>query len=144
MVPVNAPGDGVSEDHKVNRAELVSVITEQLARLTDEAGRALKGLDFAGARGQVVLTGGGAQLAGVAEFMQGALGRPVRVGKPPDIRGLPDAMRNPGFATLAGLCIYAANDPIDIRSIDQRYQKTTRATGVGLINRIWAAAREHF
>ena len=144
MVPVNAPGEGVSEDHKVNRAELVSVITEQLARLTDEIGRALKGMDFASARGQVVLTGGGAQLAGIAEFMQGALGRPVREGKPADVRGLPDAMRNPGFATLVGLCIYACNDPVDIRSVDKRYQKTTRATGGGLLGRIWTAAREHF
>lgn len=144
MVPVNAPGDGVSEDHKVNRAELISVITEQLARLTDEAGRALKELDFNGARGQVVLTGGGAQLAGVAEFMQGALGRPVRVGKPPELRGLPDSMRNPGFVTLAGLCIYAATDPVDIRSLDDRYQRTTKAAGAGLVSRIWRAAREHF
>lgn len=144
MVPVNAPADGVSEDHKVNRAELVSVITEQLARMTDETGRALKALDFSSARGQVVLTGGGAQLAGVAEFMQGALGRPVRVGKPPELRGLPDSMRNPGFATLAGLCVYAASDPIDIRTISRSYQRTMSPAGLGLVSRIWRAAREHF
>ncbi|GAA4052037.1 cell division protein FtsA [Parerythrobacter jejuensis] len=144
MVPVNAPADGVSEDHKVNRAELVSVITEQLSKLTDEIGKALKELDFANARGQVVLTGGGSQLAGIADFTQGALGRPVRVGKPPDLRGMPDSMRNPGFASLAGLCLYAADDPVDIRSISNRYQETTSYSGLGLVSRIVRAAKEYF
>ncbi|MHA6334362.1 cell division protein FtsA [Qipengyuania sp. CAU 1752] len=144
MVPVNAPGDGVSEDHRINRAELVSVITEQLATLADKIGKALKSLDYAGARGQVVVSGGGAQLAGIAEYMQGALGRPVRVGKPPELRGLPDAMRNPGFATLAGLCIYAADDPVDIRRVGNRGQETVRPGSAGLASRIWRAALDYF
>ncbi|WP_284124663.1 cell division protein FtsA [Parerythrobacter aestuarii] len=144
MVPVDAPGEGVSEDHKINRAELVSVITEQLGLLTDKVGKALKTLDFAGARGQVVISGGGAQLAGIAEYMQGALGRPVRVGKPPELRGLPDSMRNSGFATLAGLCIYAADDPVDIRVVGSRYQETVSPVGFGLVSRVWRAAREYF
>lgn len=144
MVPVNAPGDGVSEDHRINRAELVAVITEQLAKLTEETGRALKTLDFSGARGQVVVTGGAAQLAGIAEYLQGALGRPVRMAKPPELRGLPDSMRNPGFATLTGLCLYAADDPVDIRVVSSRYKETMTPGGIGLANRIWRAAREYF
>ena len=71
---------------------------------------------------QVVLTGGGAELAGIAEFAQGALGRPVRIGKPSQLRGLPDAHATPGFTTLAGLCLYAARDPVDIRSIPDTSQ----------------------
>ena len=47
----------------INRADLVAVVTEQLGRITDEAGKALKAMDFAGARGgPAVLTGGGAEL----------------------------------------------------------------------------------
>ena len=92
MVPVNGPGDdgtgpaarGADDKNRVPRAELISIITEQLSRLTDDIGRALKGMGFSGAKGgQVVVTGGGAELAGIAEFLQSALGRPVRIGKPP-------------------------------------------------------------
>jgi cell division protein FtsA len=71
----------------------------------DEVNRVLKGMGFAGAgAGQVVFTGGGAELAGLADFAQGALGRPVRVGRPMAIKGLPEAHATPGFSTLAGWC----------------------------------------
>lgn len=144
MVPVNAPGDEGGEDHKVNRAELISVITEQLAKQAELIGKALKQLDYSGARGQVVLTGGGGQLAGIAEYMQGALGRPVRIGTPPDLRGLGDLVRNPAFVALVGLCLYAAEDPVDIRSVSSKYQEVIKPGGMGLVRRIWHAAREYF
>ena len=144
MVPVNAPGDEGGEDHKVNRAELISIIIEQLARQAEQIGKALKQLDYSGARGQVVLSGGGAQLAGIAEYMQGALGRPVRIGVPPDLRGLGGLVRNPAFAALVGLCLYAAEDPVDIRTVSSKYQEVIKPGGMGLVSRIWHAAKEYF
>ena len=144
MVPVNAPGDEGGEDHKVNRAELISIIIEQLARQAEQIGKALKQLDYSGARGQVVLSGGGAQLAGIAEYMQGALGRPVRIGVPPDLRGLGELVRNPAFAALVGLCLYAAEDPVDIRTVSSKYQEVIKPGGMGLVSRIWHAAKEYF
>ena len=102
-------------------------------------------MGFSGARGnQVVLTGGGAELAGIAEFAQGALGRPVRVGKAPQLRGLPEAHATPGFATLSGLCLYAADDPVDIRSIEPGYQETVKASGAAMFGRIFRAVKEYF
>ncbi|MGB3379305.1 cell division protein FtsA [Allopontixanthobacter sediminis] len=153
MIPVNGPGEessgpvarGADEQNRIPRAELVSVVTQQLSRLTDEVGRSLKELGFSGAAGnQVVLTGGGAELAGFAEFAQSALGRTVRIGKPPALRGLPEAHATPGFATLAGLCIYAANDPVDIRSIGPKHQATTRYSGIRIFSRVLRAAKEYF
>ncbi len=153
MIPVDGPGEtasgavarGADDANRIPRAELVSVVTEELAKLTAEIGKALKDLGYSGARGgQVVLTGGGAELAGVAEFAQGALGRPVRIGKPPALRGLPEAHATPGFATLAGLCLYAAADPVDIRSVGSRFQQSTRHGGRGLAIRVWHAMRQHF
>jgi cell division protein FtsA len=32
----------------------------------------------------------------------------------------------PGFATLAGLVLYAAEDPIDIRAVGPRFQRIHR------------------
>lgn len=153
MIPVNGPGDegsgpiarGADDRNRIPRSDLVSIVTGQLSQLTDEIGRALKPLGFSPSRGgRIVLTGGGAELAGVAEFAQSALGCSVRVGKPPALRGLPEAHSVPGFATLAGLCLYAADDPVDIRSIGPSYQQTTRYSGVELANRVWRAVKEYF
>jgi cell division protein FtsA len=153
MVPVHGPGEdgsgpparGADDKNRVPRAELISIITEQLSRLTDEIGRALKGMGFSGAKGgQVVVTGGGAELAGIADFLQSALGRPVRIGKPPALRGLGEANASPSFVTLAGLCLYAADDPVDIRAVGPKHTSTTRLSGVGIASRVWHAMREYF
>jgi cell division protein FtsA len=153
MVPVNAPGEEASgplarhadEQNRVPRAELISVITGQLGRLMEEVGKALKELGFIGQSGQqIVLTGGGAELVGLADYAQAALGKPVRIGKAPHLSGLPDPHAKPGFATLAGLVLYAAADPVDIRSIGPSYQPTIRYKGFGIVTRIYRAVREYF
>lgn len=161
MIPVNGPNDsfdgeqsgpvarGADEKNRVPRAELVSVVTQQLSRLTAEIGKALKEMGFSGSRaGQVVLTGGGAELAGLAEFTQGALGMPVRIGRAPSLTGLPEAHSTPGFATLAGLCLYAADDPVDIRAVGSRYRETRAGSsaipGSFVFSRLFRALREYF
>ncbi len=153
MVPVNGPGEehilplarGADEQNRIARAELVGIVTERLSYLAAEVGKALKTMGFSGAgAGQVVLTGGGAELHGIAEFMQGALGRAVRVGKPPQIAGLPEAHATPGFATLAGLCLYAADDPVDIRTIRDRTTSVRRFAGFGAVTRVVQAVRDYF
>lgn len=153
MIPVNGPGDEpggpvarhADEANRIPRAELVSVITGQLGRLMEEIGKALKGLGFSGQRGQqVVFTGGGSELVGLADYAQAALGRPVRIGRPPLLRGLPEAHAKPGFATLAGLVLYAAADPVDIRAVGPGFQPAQRYGGLGLVNRIYRAVLDYF
>ena len=153
MIPVNAPGDEMTgpiarhadDKNRIPRAELISVITEQMARLMDEVGRALKSLGFTGQRGQqIVLTGGGAELAGLADYAQSALGKPVRIGRPLHIKGLPEAHATPGFSTLTGLVLYAAADPIDIRKVGRAKQDITRFDKLGLVSRVYRALREYF
>jgi cell division protein FtsA len=153
MIPVNAPGEEATgplarhadDKNRVPRAELVSVITAQLGRLMDEVGKALTAMGFTGQRGQqVVITGGGAELAGLADFAQAALGKPVRIGRAPQLKGLAEAHATPGFATLAGLVLYAAADPIDIRAIGPKYQPVLRYAGLGLVSRVARAVKEYF
>jgi cell division protein FtsA len=111
----------------------------------EEVSKALKGLGFTSQRGQqVVLTGGGAELVGLADYAQAALGKPVRIGKPLQLTGLAEAHLKPGFATLAGLVLYAAADPVDIRTIGPSYQPTVRYGGLGLVNRVYRAVKEYF
>ena len=162
LIPVNGPNDapegvstgpvarGADDKNRIVRAELVSVVTQQLAVLTGEVGKALKEMGFSGSRaGQVVLTGGGAELAGMADFMQGALGQPVRLGRPPQLPGMPEAHHAPGFATLAGLCLYAAEDPVDIRAVGagraNTYRGVARPSGwIEPVTRLLRALRENF
>ena len=153
MIPVNGPGeDGTGPiarhadaANRIPRAELVSVITAQLGRLMEEVGKALKALGFSGQRGQqVVFTGGGAELVGLADYAQSALGKPVRIGRAPQLSGLPEAHAKPGFATLAGLILYAAADPVDIRAVAPAYQRTHRYAGLGLVGRIYRAVLDYF
>ncbi len=153
MIPVNAPGEEGSgplarhadDRNRIPRAELISVITAQLGRLMEEVGGALKEMGFVSRGGQqIVLTGGGAELVGLADYAQGALGKPVRIGRAPHLRGLAEAHAKPGFATLAGLVLYAAADPVDIRAIGPTYQPTLRYSGLGLVNRVYRAVREYF
>jgi cell division protein FtsA len=154
MIPVNAPGDPeqgapvarhADDKNRIPRAELVSVITQQLGVFTDEVGRALKTLGFNGKRGQqVVLTGGGAQLPGLADYAQAALGRPVRIGSPPTMLGLPPAHATPSSSTLVGLMLYAAADPVDIRKFGPTWGPTQSYGGLGLLQRIWRAMKDYF
>jgi cell division protein FtsA len=136
--------DDAGEGARITRAQLISVIRQRLDHLVGEIARELKQLGFTGPVGrQVVLTGGGAELKGLADYMQGALGRAVRLGRPRGLNGLPDAHSGTGFATLAGLVHYAASDPLDLRSIAAD-QLVTRVAGGGLIKRLMAAFRHGY
>src|SRR6476659_3115103 len=107
-----------AEPMKMTRAQLMMVIRQRVEELTNEIEAALKALGFTGPVGrQVVLTGGGAELKNVADYMQGVLGRAVRVGRPKQITGLPDAHSGPAFSTLVGLALLAASGTGDIRDI---------------------------
>ena len=144
VAPMSTDEDG-GERTRITRAQLIAVIRQRLEHLVGEIGKALKDLGFTGPVGrQVVLTGGGAELKGIADYVQGALGRAVRIGRPRGLLGLPTAHGGPGFATLAGLVHYAASDPLDLRVImpeDQdgaaAWPRAVRpAPGRGLQNRI--------
>ena len=77
------------EPMKITRAQLMMVIRQRVEELTSEIEAALKDLGFTGPVGrQVVLTGGGAELKNIADYMQGVLGRAVRVGRPRQLTGL--------------------------------------------------------
>jgi len=67
----------------------------------------------------LVITGGTANLAGIAELAEGELGIPVRVGKPSGISGLKDLVAGPEYSTGIGLIQFAAQ----ARTISQYSQQ---------------------
>jgi cell division protein FtsA len=137
--------DGQGDGTRITRAQLIAVIRQRLDHLIGEVQKALTELKFSGPVGrQVVLTGGGAELKGVADYAQQALGRSVRVGRPRGLTALPEAHSGPAFATLAGLAFYAASDPVDLRSLAGKHQTVHRPKGFGVIRRLIAMARANY
>src|ERR687893_2971567 len=110
-----------AEPTRITRAQLMMVIRQRVEELTAQIEAALKGLGFTGPVGrQVVLTGGGAELKNIADYMQGVLGRAVRIGRPKQLTGLPDAHSGPAFSAPVGLAFLAGSGSSDIREIAPR------------------------
>ncbi len=92
-----APRSVLSQIIRPRVAETLEIIRDRL----DEAGA----FDLAGRR--VVLTGGAAQLDGMAEFAARVLDKRVRVAAPRRAPGLMDADAGPAASTLVGLVRHA-------------------------------------
>ncbi|RDE06955.1 cell division protein FtsA [Sphingomonas aracearum] len=145
VAPIDEEGQG--DGSKITRAQLIAVIRQRLEHLVGEVQKALVDMKFAGPVGrQVVLTGGGAEMKGIADYVQQTLGRSVRVGRPRGLTGLPEAHSTPAFATLAGLAFYAASDPVDLRSLPggSGQQTVHRAKGFALVRKMIAMARANY
>jgi cell division protein FtsA len=130
---------------RITKAQLNSVICQRLDKLVAEVSAALRKMGFAGQSGhQIVLTGGGAELKGIADYLQAALGRTVRVGKPSGLAGLPEAHSGPAFANLVGLIRYAASEPVDLRGQFDPNAGNSSRSGGGLFDRIKRAISDNF
>jgi cell division protein FtsA len=102
--------DGVR--HASNKARLRAILRPRVEALLihvrdrlDAAGMSAYG------GGRMVLTGGAAQVIGLASFAADVLGRPVRIGRPALLAGAPSSLSSPVFSTALGL-VAAANDPL--------------------------------
>ncbi|MPT47551.1 MAG: cell division protein FtsA [Sphingobium sp.] len=131
-----------SDGGRITRAALVSVICERLAQIMAKVNEALISLGFTTPAGrQVVLTGGGAEMKGIADYAQGALGRTVRIGRPRGIQALPEAHAGPAFATLAGLALYGHARPLDLRQMESGPGKGGSGSAQGWWQRLINAFR---
>jgi cell division protein FtsA len=101
------PGQGAREAKR----ELLAHIIHQ--RLDEILGLVLEQIEHAGFGGRlpagVVLTGGGAHMAGIVELAREVFAMPVRKGVPQaHISGLVDSVQAPRYAVPVGLALYAA------------------------------------
>ena len=92
-------------------------------------------------RARAILTGGMSQLTGLPELAARILNRPVRVGRPLGIAGLPDAAKSPAFAVATGLLVYP-----QAAHLEHFEPRRTRQlmTGTGYIARVGRWLRESF
>ncbi|MEO2168063.1 MAG: cell division protein FtsA [bacterium] len=112
---IEVPGVGGREPRLLSRQILAEVIEpraeEILMLVAREASRA--GVDGMLCSG-VVLTGGSAELPGLAELAERVLRVPVRVGAPHDVTGLGELVQGPAFATGVGLLLLAGRGAFEV------------------------------
>jgi cell division protein FtsA len=89
----------LSEIIEARMGEIYTLIREEVKR-SGHAGMLPAGM---------VLTGGGARLAGAAELAREVLEMPVRVGSPQGVGGLMDQIGNPAYSTSIGLLLWGAH-----------------------------------
>ena len=126
----------------ISRAMLHRVIVPRVEEMLEHVGRATGHLPVA-VRQRVVLTGGGAQLTGLADMAERLLNAKVRVGNVRGIGGLPPKLAAPAHATVAGL-LQAAMKP-DAQGFDMAVQAEhmLQAAG-GYLGRVKRWFRESF
>jgi cell division protein FtsA len=110
------------EDHqfaKIPRSMVVGIIRPRLEETFEMVRDRLDGAGLGRAAGsRVVLVGGASQLVGVRDLAARVLNRPVRLGRPAGLRGLPDSASGPAFATAVGLLFWAAGEGRVLSDID--------------------------
>ncbi|MBV7257205.1 cell division protein FtsA [Pacificimonas sp. WHA3] len=139
---IDVPGlQGGDSLYQRPRAELVHAIRGRLDVLFALIDERFEELGFVGPRArQVVLAGGGAALAGIADYAEGILGRNVRIGAPSGLTGFPEQQQASAFNVLTGLALMASEDQPDFWQ-----QKTTTfvpAEGSGL-SRMWRLLKQN-
>ena len=77
----------------------------------------------------LVLTGGCANLKGIAQLAHEVLALPVRVGAPEGVYGIADVLPDPAFATGVGLLLWGSR-----KHSSDRYWKNSRGVGESLRN----------
>ena len=127
----------------VSRAQLVRIIRPRVEEILEMMRDRLAASPFAAEpRGRVILTGGASQLTGICDLAAQILGRPVRLGRPLGISGLPEEAKGPAFAVGTGLLVYP--QAAHLEHFEPRGTRQ-RATGTGgYIARVGRWLRESF
>jgi len=127
----------------VSRAALTRIIRPRAEEILEIVRDRLAASPFAAEpRGRVVLTGGACQLTGLAGLAARIFGRPVRIGRPLGISGLPEAARGSAFAVAAGLLVYPQF--VHLEHFEPRHTRHFKSGTGGYITRVGRWLRESF
>lgn len=96
------------DQHQASRADIVEIIEARIDEIAEMVAQALDHADYKTITRNIVVTGGGAQLSGFKEYLQHYFNRPVRLGYPQKIEGLPEHMHKRTEMTASlGMLYYA-------------------------------------
>lgn len=103
---IEVAGVGERASRRLSRQTLAEVVEPRYEELFSlvQAELQRSGMENLIAAG-IVLTGGSARMAGIVELAEEVFHTPVRQGIPQYVRGMPDVIGNPIYATAAGLLL---------------------------------------
>jgi cell division protein FtsA len=97
------------EQERVARVDVVDIIEARLEEILEMVNRELKKINRDGKLpAGIILTGGGSELPGIAEFAKRQLRLPVAVGRPQEMQTVIDQVMEPPFATVVGLSLWGS------------------------------------
>lgn len=97
--------------YQFDTSEIDMIVDARLEEIFEQINAELKSIGRAAKLpGGVVLSGGGAELKGIADYAKQALQLSARVGKPTSFGGMTEQVSSPAFATALGLML---NDLLD-------------------------------
>ena len=145
MIAVNAIDDDRPEAaRQIPRAILNRIIKARVEETLELVRDRLNQSGFGRVVGKrVVLTGGASQMQGLPEAARRILGRPVRIGRPMGVSGMPEVARGPAFAATAGLLIYPQIADLEQAATGQSTGWRMTGTG-GRFARVGQWLRESF
>jgi len=109
---VEIPSVGGQEPRQSSTQVLAAIIEPRVREIFEMLRDEAKSTEFWGRTpAGVVITGGGAKLAGVANVAEDVFGVPARVGLPDRVSGLFDAIADPSHAAAVGVIIAASRAP---------------------------------
>ncbi len=104
LISYSIVGEGNVAEGQISPEQLCDIIRPRVQHILSLVQERLNNSGFGAHSGQrMILTGGGSQLNGIAEFASEIFGKPVRIGAPPAIEGISKEILTPAFASSIGL-----------------------------------------
>ena len=130
---IKVPSVGERDDRSLSRQALAEVVEPRYEELFTLIQAELRRSGFeelipAG----VVLTGGASKMEGVVELAEEIFHMPVSIGKPKQVSGLADIVRNPIYATAVGLLQYG---------VSQGGSTASSQSGINDTESVWGKAK---
>ncbi len=130
---------GEDAGRTISRLELCQIIEARMRESFEMLGHQMRASGAGMLPAGLILTGGAAQLAGIAELGRDVLQMPVRVVAPTGVGGLTDSILTPAFSTSIGLLQWGATALAE--GEPSRYES---APAFGVLGRIRDSLRSIF
>ena len=136
-------GDSRDQPHMVPKSRLVTIVRPRAEEIVELLRDRLRASGHAGDAGRrIVLTGGAAQLQGLADLVARVIGPQVRIGRPLGVSRLPEAARGAAFAVTAGLLVYP--QVAGLEHFEPRRRQAAVGEGPGYFGRVGRWLKDSF
>jgi cell division protein FtsA len=130
---------GEDAGRTVSRLEVCQIVEARMREVFELIAQEMRAASSGMLPAGLILTGGAAQLAGVAELGRDVLQIPVRVAGPTGVSGLVDTITTPAYSTAIGLLRWGA-----INLVGDEPTRFEMAPANGLVGRVRDALRSLF